>query len=177
MKKIALQLPLAFLILFTSGTIYAQAIDKPKPPEEFYPQFGYKTIGEAIEEFENHTGANVQLPLRIAPLAFTHAFGRFNDIGGEINHSLDIKYLNEDLPENHFKINIRSIKNKTKINDRQILKKVPLNSEKEGMFIEIPGFNVLVVETEQWQYMISVDQRVSNKVSYNELVKIADGVR
>lgn len=42
--------------------------------------------------------------------------------------------------------------------------------------MEISGFNVLAFEREDWQYMLWIDKRVSNKVTPEVLVDIANSI-
>jgi hypothetical protein len=40
----------------------------------------------------------------------------------------------------------------------------------------ISGFNVLVFKRDNWQYMLSIDQRVSDKLTPDTLVLIANSI-
>lgn len=40
----------------------------------------------------------------------------------------------------------------------------------------ISGFNVLVFERDGWQYMLSIDKRVSDKVTPETLLDIANSI-
>lgn len=56
----------------TGGTTIANANDTPPPYEKMYTEMGYKSIEEAVKDFENHFKQELKMPLRIPPLAFTH---------------------------------------------------------------------------------------------------------
>lgn len=43
-------------------------------------------------------------------------------------------------------------------------------------YMTILGFNVLVFEIDDWQYMISIDKRVSDKVAPEALLDIANSI-
>jgi hypothetical protein len=116
-----------------SPIAYAISNDKPLPYEKIYPEIGYKTVEEAVKDFKQ----NLELPLRVPPITFTHNFGRFSDLDGEINDSLEVKLISDISPGNHYKINVRPVKYK------------------------IP---------------ISVDKRVSDKVTPETLVEIANSI-
>ncbi|WP_274310055.1 hypothetical protein [Solibacillus daqui] len=43
-------------------------------------------------------------------------------------------------------------------------------------YMAISGFNVLVFERDDWQYMLSFDKRVSDKVTPETLLDIANSI-
>lgn len=100
-RPISLLLILLCLLFFLS--IYATANDKSSPYEEIYPEIGYKTVDDALEDFEQHFKQKLKLPLRVPPISFTHHFGRFSDLDG-VNNSFELKLINDQLSENHYKI-------------------------------------------------------------------------
>ncbi|WP_085990986.1 hypothetical protein [Oceanobacillus senegalensis] len=167
----------AFLCGGFHGAVYVKADDKPKPLEEFYPEFGYTTAEEAIQEFESHFDQDVQLPLRIPPIPFTHYMGKFSDLEGDINDSLELMFINEDSPENHYKVEVRLIEAKLEVPERYIVKKVQLNNGDEAIYMQIHGAAYgLVFEKGNWQYILSVDRRVSDRVTDEVLVQIAESI-
>lgn len=178
-KSVPLLLFLFSSVLFcgiNNGTVYANLNDMSPPLEEMYTQIGYKTVEEAVIEFENHFKKDVKLPFLVPSIPFTHYFGRFNDLKTAINNSLDIEFINEKSPENHYKIDIRPVKHKIAINDKSVLKVFKLRNGNDAKYIEISGFNVLVFEIDNRQYMISIDKRVSNTVTPEMLVEIANSI-
>ncbi|MBS4176980.1 hypothetical protein KHA89_05530 [Bacillus sp. FJAT-49731] len=156
------------------ATVYAISNDKPRPLEEIYPEIGYKTVEEAIKEFEHHFKQDLKLPLRVPPVSFTHVFGRFNDVEG--NDSFEMEYINEQSSENHFMINVRPVKDKFKIKDREVVKEYMLLNGKDATFISISGANLLVFERDNLQYRFSVDKRISDKITPEMLVGIANSI-
>ncbi|MFJ7972320.1 hypothetical protein [Psychrobacillus sp. NPDC096389] len=44
------------------------------------------------------------------------------------------------------------------------------------MYMPISGFNVLVFEKDEWQYMLSINKKVSDKVTPEHLVDIANSI-
>ena len=159
-----------------NDTVCANENDKPPSYEEFFPEIGYKTVEEAIKEFEQHFKQDLKLPLRVPPIAFTHYFGRFNDLDGDINDSLDIAFINEKSPENHYKIDIRHLKNKVTIRDKGNQQIYKLKNGQKAIFIIERNSNVLVFEKDNWQYMLGIDKRIANKVTPEILVEIANSI-
>lgn len=177
-KWISLLLLIFSILIYGINTdkVCANENDKPPSYEEFFSEIGYKTVEEAIKEFEQHFKQDLKLPLRIPPIAFTHYFGRFNDLEGDINDSLDIEFINEKSPENYYKIDIRPVKHKIAIRNKSVLKVFKLRNGNDAKYIEVSGFDVLVFERDNWQYMISFDKRVSNTVTPEMLVEIANSI-
>ena len=65
---------------------------------------------EVAKDFEQHFKQRIQLLLRVPPISFIHHFGRFNDLEGYTNDSLEVEFLSDFSSESHFKIDIRPIK-------------------------------------------------------------------
>lgn len=168
----SISLLLISFCLFFFLTIYATANDKSSPYEEIYPEIGYKTVEAALEDFEQHFKQKLKLPLRVPPISFTHHFGRF----GDINDSFEVTFINDQLSENHYKINVRPIKNNIPLREKYVVKTFELKNGSVATYMTISGFNVLVFERDDWQYMLSIDKRVSDKVTPEILIDIANSI-
>ena len=166
---------ISFCLLFFL-TMYATANDKPDPYEEIYPEIGYKTVEYALDDFEQHFKQKPKLPLRVPPISFTHHFGRFSDLDGDINDSFEVKFINDQLSENHYKIDVRPIKNNIPIREKYVIKTFELKNGIVATYMTISGFYVLVFERDDWQYMLSIDKRVSDKVTPETLLDIANSI-
>jgi hypothetical protein len=119
---------------------------------------------------------DVKLPLRQPPVAFTHQFGRFSNLEGNINDSMEVKYINDKMPENHYKIGIRPLKNKLVFKDRGNQKVYTLQNGQTAIYMIDILFNFFVFEKDNWQYMLGIDKRLSNKVKPEMLVEIANSI-
>ena len=156
-------------------TVLATANDKPSPYEEIYREIGYKTVEKALNDFEQHFKQRPKLPLRVPPISFTHHFGRFNNLEGDINDSFEVKYISDISSENHYKIDIRPLENKLTFIDRGNQKPYILKNGQKAIYFEHQLFNFLVFENGNWQYMLGIDKRVS-KVTPDILVEIANSI-
>lgn len=175
MTRAITPLLLSLCVLFFL-TIYAAANDKPDSYEKIYPEIGYKTVADTVEAFEQHFKQELKLPLRVPPISFTHHFGRFNDLDGDINDALEVTFINDQLSENHYKIDVRPIKNGIPIREKYVIKAYELKSGIIATYMTISGFYVLVFERGNWQYMLSIDKRVSDKVTPETLIDIANSI-
>lgn len=171
MKKIIL-IVFCLLISVGNGKLIAKSSDRPKQFEETYFEIGYQSVEEASKAFEHHFKQDVKLPFRHPAVGFTHQFGRFSNI----NQSFEVKYLNDKIPENHYKIDIRPVDYSIRLRDHNILRTYKLNDGNKASYLNISGFNVLVFKKENWQYMLSIDKRVSDKVTPQTLVEIANSI-
>ncbi|WP_188207093.1 hypothetical protein [Alkalibacillus aidingensis] len=177
MWKVLHLLLIAILAMFPTLSVEGQEVDNPKPFEESFPDLGYTTVEEAVGAFEEYYGRSVTLPLRVPPIEFTHQFGRFkNGEENQLGHSLEITFLNEELLINHYKIDIRPLEEKIPIENKETLGKYSLNYGNEAKYIAIAGFNVFVFEKEGWQYMISIDRRITELITPDNLVDIANSI-
>ncbi|MDQ0273679.1 hypothetical protein [Cytobacillus purgationiresistens] len=100
-------------------------------------------------------------------------------MGGEVNDSLEVVFINDKTPINHYSIDVRPIKHKIPIRgvrDKDIKKSLILKNGVEALFINNPSSDVLVFESNNLQYKLSVDKRVSNKITSDILVKVANRI-
>ncbi|SOC43897.1 hypothetical protein [Ureibacillus acetophenoni] len=155
----------------------ANSSDVPPPFEEAFPEVGYKSVEEALKEFEQHFGKELKLPLRVPPISFTHKFGRFSNSDGEMNDSFEMKLISDQMPRNHFKIDVRPLEYKIPF-DKYVTKVYMLDNGQEASFVEYSrvGFNMLVFERDGWQYVFSIDQEVADQVTAEVLVRIANSI-
>ncbi|MGC8229987.1 hypothetical protein ACP2W0_13440 [Pseudobacillus badius] len=181
MKKI---IPFLVLFLFsilsfdTNNEIaYAHLNDTAPPLEEVYTQIGFTTVHEAVIEFENHFKNDVKLPLKMPSIPFTHMFGRFwEDKEHSINDSLEIEFINEKSPINHYKINIRPLENKVVSTNRSHQTVYTLKDGQQAIYIAERHFRFLVFEKDNWQYILGINKELANKVTPKVLVEIADSI-
>lgn len=110
------------------------------------------------------------------PLPFTHYFGRFNDLDGEFNDSLEVEFINEKYPENHFKIDVRPKKHRITFKDSHKFQELKLKDGTIAKYMTIASSNLLIFEKGYWQYIIGVDKRVSKRVPPKSLVQIANTI-
>lgn len=178
-KIFSLSLLLLGFFIFGTNTdrVFANPSDSQKPLEEIFPEFGYKTIESALKDFEHHYKQKLKLPLKVPPIRFTHHFGKFSNVEGEMNDHFQVVMINEELPQNHFKIDVRPIQYKIPAEkyDSNVFK---LNNGYDASFIDNPefGFNLLFFERDNWQYMFSIDSDVSDVITPEILVQIANSI-
>lgn len=157
-------------------TWHVSAQVKLSPYEKIYPEIGYKSVEKAMSDFEQYFNQKLNLPLRVPPLSFTHHFGRFSDSKYEGNDTFEVTFINDRLSENHYKIDIRPLKYKLPLRQKYVVKTYELKNGVVATYMTISGFNMLVFERDNLQYMLSIDKRVANKVTPETLVDIANSI-
>ncbi len=169
---------LLFCVDEKGDSAFAIEIERSQPYEKIYPEIGYKTVEEAVRDFEEHFKRELKLPSRIPPISFTHQFGRFSNLEGDMNDTLEITFISEQESQHHFKIDIRPIKYKRQFSNKHISGVFKLNNGSDAKYMEklSLGFNHLVFERDHWQYMLSIDKDVSNIVTPEILVQIANSI-
>ena len=165
------------LSLSANSNVYANSNDRPMTLEEAYEQMGYTSVEDAVKEFEKHFKQDVKLPPIKPSIPFTHQYGRFNeDKQYDVNDTLEISFLDEKSPENHYKIDVRPIKNKITLKPRPNQKYYTLQNGQKALYFEDMSFNFLFYDKGNWQYIFGIDKRISNKVTSEELVRIANSI-
>ncbi len=155
---------------------YANSNSDSKPPsfEEKFTEVGYKTVGESVKEFENHMKCEVQLPELMPSIPFTHKFGRFiEDTKDDLNDSLEIRFVNKDVSENIYKMDIRSLNNKLNFKGKEYA----LQDGSKGVYFEDYQFNFFVFEKNNLQYVLGIHKKLSNTVTPDTFVRIANSVK
>lgn len=147
--------------------------NQPRPLEEIYFEIGYTTVEEAVSKFELYFKKDVKLPIKVPPITFSHHFGRFNNLEGDVNDSLEVVFLDKDFPGHHFKINIRPVRHKIPLSVNDTHK---LQNGSNAKYTNVANFNLLVFERDDWQYILSVDKKASGQVTAEVLVEIANSI-
>lgn len=155
-----------------NGTVYASSKDNLHTLEEFYTQLGYVSVDEAVKAFEQHFNENLKLPLRVPPIPFTHVFGRFN----EENGIFEMEFISEESSGNHFFMDVRLAKYGMKIDEREVVKVFKLKNGEKARYMNLRGANLLVFEHGNFHYLFSASDKISEKVSPEVLVQIANSI-
>jgi hypothetical protein len=96
---------------------------------------------------------------------------------GKSNDTFDAEFVNDEVPGNHYMIEVHSSKYSYTIKDKDILNVYKLNDGSKVTYTRISGFNVLIFEKDDWDYILSIDKRVSKKVTAESLIKITNPVK
>ena len=90
---------------------------------------------------------------------------------------MEVKFISDQLPDNHFKMDVRPIQHKITF-EKYKSKVFKLKNGTDATYIDDlkVGFNLLVFEKDNWQYMFSIDADVSDKVTPEILVQIANSI-
>lgn len=161
--------------MFIDENVYANSKIKPPTFEEKFAEVGYKTVEEAEKEFETFCKCEVELPTTIPSISFTHKFGRFfQDTEYNMNNNLEIMYVNEDVRENIFKIEIRPLKNKQNFEGNEY----KLLDGEKGVYFEHQIFNFFVFENNGLQYLIGIHKQkeLAKSKTPDFLVDIANSI-
>ena len=178
LKEMCYMLFFGFMLLFfssTGGVLANSDSDIPPPSfEEKFAEGGYKSVEESVKEFENRMKSKVSLPEVMPSISFTHKFGRYND-GTEYNryNELEIRFVHKDVSENIYKMDIRSIKDKLNFEGKEY----PLQDGSKGIYFEDYQFNFFVFEKNNLQYLLGIHKKLSNTVTPDTFVRIANSVK
>ncbi|MFJ8260812.1 carbon monoxide dehydrogenase [Rummeliibacillus sp. NPDC094406] len=171
---------ISIIILFSVNEgVLANQNNTPPSIEETFTEAGYKSVEESVKEFENYFKCEVKLPRLTPSISFTHKFGNFyEDKQYNMNHSLYIMFVNKDIRENIYKIDIRPLKNKLHFNNKLKLngKEYTLQDGSKAIYFEDLLFNFLVFEKNNLQYLLGIYREVSNLDMPDTLVRIANSV-
>ncbi|MGE7624041.1 hypothetical protein ACQKMD_13565 [Viridibacillus sp. NPDC096237] len=143
--------------------------------EKDYYNLGYKSVSDAIQEAESYYKTNLDLPIKLPPLDFTHSFGRFD----QGNENLEIEYLNEQKHFNYI-INVSpSRKGNTLLNRTNHSKIIPLKDGTKAYYstagIDKNISSILMFNKNNWTYMLSIEKSLlDNPVT--TLVEIANSL-
>ncbi len=105
--------------------------------------------------------------------------GRCNDLDGDRNDHFEVDVTNVHRPQNHYKIDMRLIEQGISMMNHKPNKVFTLENGKKAKYYTKPlnGANMLVFERDEWQYILTIDKRVSETVTSETLVEIANAFR
>ncbi|GAB0169437.1 carbon monoxide dehydrogenase [Lysinibacillus sp. CTST325] len=177
-KKVLYMMPIIFLF---SANEWVTANFQTSPPsfEEKFAEGGYKSAEESVKEFENRCKCKVKLPQITPPISFTHQFGKFyEDKKFNMNDALSIMFVNNEIKENIYKIEIRSIENKINFKDKLNFKgkEFTLQDGTKAIYFEDQLFNFFVFEKNNLQYLLGIYKETTNTDTPHTLVKIANSI-
>ena len=175
MKKISVLILTVLFCIALSYGIKAKADDYGF--ERGYSEIGYKEVNIALQESKDHFNRNIALPTQLPPVTFTHNFGRFNNLEGDANDEFEITYINKDLTQNHYQIRIKPVKYKLEFREEQIDQIIKLNNKSTAIYSTKNPLDLLAFEKNGWQYILLIDKRISDKVTKEGLVEIANSIK
>ena len=158
-----------------NGKVYANSNFQPRTIEESYLDIGYKSVGEALKDFEHHYKQELQLPLRIPPVVFTHVFAR--TIEGDKGDLFEMEFINEKSYKEKFLICVAP-KDSYEVLDKYVINEFRLRSGDTAYLLDIAKGNtiLLIFEKDNLQYRFSIDKRISEKITPEILVQIANSI-
>lgn len=166
MKRTIL-LCISFFYVF-SGYSYAQ-----ESLEEIYLKSGeYTEVNKAIKAAENHFGREINLPVRLPSVVFTHSFGTFRKDG---ESQLTLKYLNENDGYTHYNISITSIISGSNVNNPKEI--VLLKNGTEALYLERENVDALLFEKDSFEYILSIDKKNYIENQKEILKQIANSIK
>lgn len=166
---------LVVLSFWVNNSVFAVKNDRPLTMQECYTLMGYKSVEDAVREFENYYKKPLVLPAREPAIPFTHRYGLFRiNKENEMNSTLDIQFLHEKVFGYHYTIEVRPIEHKLVFNKPGQVTYTLKNGHKALYFENSFAFNFLVFENKDWQFWLGIDKRAADKVTPDELVKIAN---
>ncbi|PAV28457.1 hypothetical protein CIL05_16085 [Virgibacillus profundi] len=170
-RRFGLLAVVCFVTVIITFTTVAFAKDIPPP----FADVGYKSVEEALNDCESHLGEVLKLPEKKPPLPFTHELGKCS----EKLDSFELKLINEDIPGNHYKINIRPKEQGISFKKELMETKFNLHDGTEALYFTkaLDSFNLLIFEKGSWQYMLSLDKRAADEISPETLMEIANSIR
>ncbi|WP_332645690.1 hypothetical protein [Lysinibacillus sp. 54212] len=160
MTKEKLTILIIGISLFLFGWQSVKA-SQQKSVEEDYYELGYKSISNAIREAESYYKSNIDLPIELPPLDFTHSFGRFN--GKHLG--LEIEYLNEEKHFNYI-INIFPVEEGVKLfssTDSKILLKDGTQAYYSTSGTNSKKIFIFMFNKNNWTYILSIEEDLLDK--------------
>jgi hypothetical protein len=172
-------------LLVNVSTTYANMppTNEHEPFEKIFFEYGYKTVDDAVMECEKLFNRNIELPVKLPPVVFTHVFGKcHSDAFFNINNQLKIEYISDNriTSPNHYVIDIRLAEHKRTgiIHKNEVIRTFELEDGTKAVYGTMfhRRINALVFERSGWLYWLWVDRGIEKKVSADALVEIANSI-
>jgi len=167
-KRIYFLIPIIFIFL-SNKEVYATEPSELPSFEDNFKEVGYKSVKEAVAEFENHFQCKVELPEMEPLISFTHQFGGLF----KMNDTLGIRFVHKEHRKNIFKIDIRPVNNKITFDGKEYA----LQYGGTGIYFESHKFHFYVFEKNNLQYLLGIHHEVSDVDTPEMLARIAESVK
>ncbi len=174
MKKLSCLILLACSLLAGTGnyTVIADSPDIAPYFEEDSRRVGFKTIKEAVKDFEDQCNCQVKLLTEIPDIPFTHEFGAFyGNQEGSVKNLLEIRFVHRKMRENIFKIEIRTDRLDYEGEEHT------LQDGSIGIYFENQIFNFFVFEKNNLQYSIAIGKKAAKIETPEALIDIANSIK
>lgn len=155
------------------GKVNANSHLQPQTFEESYLEIGYKSVGEALRDYKQHYKEELQLPLRVPPVVYTHVFAR--TIEGDKGDLFEMEFINEKSNKNNFLINVAP-KDSFEILDKEIVSELKLKGGNTAYLLDIGKAILLIFEKNDLQYRFGINKRISEKITPEIFVQIANSI-
>jgi hypothetical protein len=155
------------------GKVNANSHFRPRTIEESYLEIGYKSVGEALRDYEHHYKEELQLPLRVPPVVYTHVFAR--TIEGDKGDLFEMEFINEKSNKNNFLISVAP-KDSIEILDKEVINEFKLMNGNTAYLLDKGRAILLIFAKDNLQYRFSIDRRISEKITPAILVQTANSI-
>lgn len=146
--------------------------------DKLYLKIGYTDPHKALQESEEYFKRELPLPTQLPPVPFTHHFGRLSHSFGKASDVFELVFLNKDVAQNHYNIRVKPVTYKIEFTQKKIDEKFTLDDGNKAVFsTSVEGFHLLVFEKNDWQYILAIDKRLSDQVTEEVLVEIANSIK
>jgi len=161
----------SLFVAASNDTVFAANPNTAPYFEEDSRRVGYKTVNEAVKDFEAHCKCEVKLPTEIPDIGFTHEFGAFyGEQKNGMKNLLEIRFVSRKMRDNIFKIDIRSDKSDFEGQEHT------LQDGTKGIYFENPIFDFFAFEKNNLQYLISIGKKVQNIETPKVLIDVANSI-
>lgn len=162
-------------ISITHPSVHAQ---KQQSFEDFFYEIGYTSTSEAIVTCNKLFQKNIILPTRLPSIAFTHQFGRCNNLEGSLNDELELEYINQHEGKRHYILRVRPSKYRIEVEQLHQARKIyTLQDQTKAVLLQLKEIETLVFEKNGWQYMLSLNKEGIHTSPAEELIQIANTVK
>ncbi|HWL24937.1 MAG TPA: hypothetical protein VNR38_14515 [Ureibacillus sp.] len=156
-----------------TGNVNANSNFQPRTIEESYIEIGYTSVGEALRDYAHYYKEELKLPLRVPPVVYTHVFAR--TIEGNKGDLFEMEYINEESNKNNFLICVAP-KDSIEILDNEVINEYKLKDGNTAYLLDKGRAILLIFDKENLQYRFSIDKEVSEKITPEILVQMANSI-
>lgn len=147
--------------------------------QKAYFELGYESVYDSLKRSNRYFNHEIKLPVQIPPIPFTHLFGRLNKQENRNNSTLEIEYINRN--GSPYGITIFPVKSKVQLSelDSRAQFFTLKDGSKAGYISKPPHImiNHFYFVKNDWQYLFRIHSDVSNVITPELLVDIADSIK
>ncbi len=144
---------------------------------KLYLDNGYTELSEAVRKAENHFNKDIELPIRLPSITFTHLLGKFEE-NGEFSR-LEVTYLDEKFGNVRYKISIlKDFPTDNSLTSATVPETIKLSDGNKVLYYKNDTkLDTFIIKKKGLQYAFFIDKASVNQITVDGVIEIINSMK